>query len=64
MSADMDIGMLVFVADAHFRAAPKRTIIAAWLLGRHQRFEHLGTRFRLAWWRDTPYLLTVKGEFG
>ncbi|WP_158243221.1 hypothetical protein [Acidimangrovimonas sediminis] len=52
--------MLVLVAGLHFRSARLRTRAAAWLFGRHQPFEHIGYRGRIAWWRDRPYLLTFR----
>lgn len=59
MRGDLETGTLVLVANAQFRQARWHTVVAAWAFGRHERFEHLGTRFRIAWWRGTPYLLRV-----
>jgi len=58
MTQDYDIGMLVLVANGHYKAARWRTILAAWLFGEHRVFRHMGRRMRISFYREIPYLLT------
>ncbi len=60
MSADYDLGMLTLCANAYWKAATWPRRIAAVLLGQHQVFEHLGTRMRISFYQETPYLITIK----
>lgn len=55
-----DIGMLVLVSNAHFKSAGYLLLARVWLLGRHQKFTHLGMRARIAFYQDVPYLLTFR----
>ncbi len=52
--------MLIFVSNAHFKAARWWTLAAAWVFGRHRIVRHLGREGRIAFWRGTPYLLTFR----
>jgi len=57
---DYDIGMLALVANEHWKQASWLTRAAAWALGHHQVFEHLDRRFRISFFRDRPFLLTIR----
>ncbi|RUS64883.1 hypothetical protein EGN72_02510 [Pseudorhodobacter sp. E13] len=57
---DYDLGMLGLVADQHWQNAGWLRRIAAILFGRHLSYVHLGFRFRVSFWRETPYLLTIR----
>lgn len=52
--------MLIFVANAHFKAARWWVLAAAWVFGRHRIVRHLGREGRIAFWRGKPYLLTFR----
>ena len=55
-----DVGNLVLMANLFFQQASLKTVVAAWLLGRHEVFCHLGKRCRISIWRGRPYLLSFK----
>ena len=57
---DEAAAMLILVANEHFKVAHWRTLAAAWVFGRHRIVRHLGREGRVAFWRDTPYLLTFR----
>ena len=57
---DLDIGMLVLVANEHWKRATWIKRLAAWLFGRHQVVEHLGCRLRLSFLHGTPFLLSIR----
>lgn len=60
MSGDYDIGMLVLCANLHWKEASWSRRLAATLFGRHQVFEHLGARLRISFFRELPYLVTIR----
>ena len=53
-------GTLILVGNAHFKEARWWTLAAAWVFGKHRIVLHLGREGRVAFWRDTPYLLTFR----
>lgn len=57
---DEAAAMLILVANEHFKGARWWTLAAAWVFGRHRIVRHLGREGRVAFWRDTPYLLTFR----
>lgn len=57
---DEAIALLIFVGAAHFKAARWCVLTAAWIFGRHWILRHLGREGRVAFWRGTPYLLTLR----
>lgn len=57
---DEDAATLILVANLHFKMAGWWTLAAAWIFGRHRIVRHLGREGRIAFWRDTPYLLTFR----
>jgi len=57
---DEAAAMLILVANEHFKVARWWTLAAAWVFGRHRIVRHLGRKGRVAFWRDTPYLLTFR----
>ena len=52
--------MLIFVANAHFKAARWWVLAAAWVFGRHRIVWYLGREGCIAFWRGKPYLLTFR----
>lgn len=55
------ISALMVVADWHWRQGPLWKTALAWLFGRRERLTtHLGDRVTLSWWRDNPYLVSVR----
>lgn len=57
---DMSIATVVLVGDYNWRKGPLWPSICALLAGRRQRFEHLDTRCTVAWWREKPYLISMR----
>lgn len=51
--------MLVLYANGMWKQAGLGLRVSAWLFGRHEVFVHLGRRFRISWFRDVPYLVSV-----
>ncbi|TNF21861.1 MAG: hypothetical protein EP318_06205 [Rhodobacteraceae bacterium] len=61
MSAlDMSYGAKVLVGDDNWRYGPKLPALAAFLFGRRERFEHLGMRCTVAWYKGQPYLIHMR----
>ena len=60
MLKDCDLGMLVLVGHAHWKAASWVHIAGAWLLGQHVVFTHLGRQARISFFCEKPYLLTFR----
>lgn len=60
--ADLSLGTMVLLAADYWRAAPWHKRLAVWALGRRERFEHLGTRLTIGWWRGRPYLVSIREE--
>lgn len=58
--ADLSIGMLTLAADGFWKQAGWPRRIAVVLFGRHQVYQHLGYRLRISFWRDNPYLVTIR----
>lgn len=58
--SDADCGMLILVAQYHFKRASLLTLAAAWLFGRHEIVRHMGRVGRVGFWKGTPYLLTFR----
>lgn len=56
----VSLSMLVLAADCHWREARWWTRAAAWVFGRHRVVRHLGCACRIAIWRGTPYLLSIR----
>lgn len=59
-AADMAYGAKVLVGDYNWRDGPKLPSLAAFLFGRRERFEHLGMRCTIAWWKGEPYLIRMR----
>ncbi len=57
---DAAIGSIVLVGDYNWRKGPVWPSLCALLLGRRQRFDHLGLRCTVAWWREQPFLIRVR----
>ena len=57
--SDMALGAVVLVGDHNWRKGPKWSALAAFLLGRRQRFTHLGMKCTVAWYEDQPYLISI-----
>ena len=57
---DVDIGTFTLVANSFWQSAGWPHRICAVLFGQHQVYEHLGLRFRVSFWRQRPYLVTVR----
>jgi hypothetical protein len=57
---DMVKGARVLAGDDNWRKGPVWPAFCAWLLGRRERFTHLGMRCTVAWWRDKPYLIGLR----
>jgi len=55
--SDAAIGAVVLVGDYNWRKVPLGASLMALLFGKRQRFEHLGKRCTVAWWRSQPYLI-------
>jgi hypothetical protein len=60
MSRDVDLGMLILSAQAHYSQAKWWTLAGAWLFGRHRIVRHLGREGRISFWRGNPYLLSFR----
>lgn len=60
MTRDLEIGALVMLAQRTWQRAPWYRRAAAWTFGQHHVFEHLDLRFRIGFWRDMPYLLSIR----
>tara|TARA_R100000935_G_scaffold16663_1_gene33050 strand:- start:640 stop:912 length:273 start_codon:yes stop_codon:yes gene_type:complete len=58
-SADLSVGSVVLVGDYNWRKGPLWPSLCALVLGRRQRFTHLGMHCTVAWWRDRPYLIGI-----
>lgn len=58
--SDMAIGAIVLVGDYNWRDGPWLPATMAFLFGQRQRFEHLGMRCTVAWWRGDPYLIWLR----
>lgn len=55
------VSALMVVADWHWRRGPPWKAALAWLFGRREQLTtHLGDRATLSWWRNTPYLVSVR----
>lgn len=59
-ASDLAYGAVVLVGDHNWRRGPKLAAALAFLLGRRQRFEHLGMRCLVAWRKDKPYLISIR----
>ncbi|MFB9148743.1 hypothetical protein [Roseovarius ramblicola] len=57
---DMVKGAKVLVGDENWRKGPVWLAFWAFLFGRRERFEHLDMRCTIAWWRDKPYLVSIR----
>jgi hypothetical protein len=57
---DLSIGAVVLVGVYNWRKGPLWPSICALFAGKRQRFEHLGMRCTVAWWRDKPYLIGMR----
>jgi hypothetical protein len=57
---DQTIGDRVMAAQARYMFGPFRSVLAAWLFGRHEVITHLGYRFRLSTWRGREFLLAAR----
>ena len=57
---DMVKGAKVMVGDENWRKGPVWPAFCAFLFGQRERFEHLGMRCTIAWWRDKPYLVSIR----
>ena len=60
MRGDAATGSVVLVGDYNWRRGPFRRALGAYLFGRRERFVHLGMRCTVAWWRDQPYLISMR----
>ena len=60
MMDHMAIGTVVLVGDYNWRKGPFWPAVCATLFGKRQRFEHLGNRCTVAWWKDQPYLIGLR----
>jgi len=58
--SDMALGSVVLVGDHNWRKGPMWRALAAFLLGRRQRFVHLNMRCTVAWYKDQPYLINIR----
>lgn len=60
---DLNIGAVVLVGDHNWRKGPRLHVLCARLFGRTARFEHLGLKVKIKWWREKPYLVhACEGE--
>lgn len=57
---DMAIGTITLVGDYNWRKGPMWPSICAFLFGRRQRYVHLDMRCTVAWWKDQPYLISLR----
>ena len=57
--SDMALGAVVLVGDHNWRKGPTWPALAAFLLGRRQRFIHLGMKCTVAWHKGKPYLIWI-----
>lgn len=55
--SDASTGAVVLVGDYNWRKGPLWPSLCALVMGRRQRFTHLGKRCTVAWWREQPYLV-------
>ncbi len=60
MMGDMALGAVVLVGDHNWRKGPMWRALAAFLLGRRQRFVHLGMKCTVAWYKDQPFLINLR----
>lgn len=58
--SELALGSVVLIGDLNWRKGPVRHAIAAFLFGRRDRFDHLGMRCTVAWWRNQPYLVRFR----
>lgn len=56
---DLQLGVVTLVGDWNWRRGPKWKAACALVLGRRQRYEHLGKRMVVSWWRGQPYLIRL-----
>lgn len=57
---DIDLGMLILAAQAHYAQARWWKLAMVWAFGRHRIVRHLGREGRVAFWRGNPYLLSFR----
>ena len=60
MADDAVLGAKVLVGNRNWKAAGLWTALRVILFGRIERFEHLGCRIILRWWRGEPYLTSIE----
>lgn len=60
MAEDLNLGVLVLVANDHWRKASllKRTLV--FLFARRDKFDHLGNRMVVGHWFGKPFLISIK----
>ncbi|PCH70269.1 MAG: hypothetical protein COC12_08420 [Rhodobacteraceae bacterium] len=57
---DYAYGYAVMAGDDNWRKGPLWRSAMAFLFGRRHRFEHLGMRCTIAWWKDEPFLISMR----
>ena len=57
---DLAMGAITLVGDHNWRRGPKWRAALAFVFGRWRRYEHLGMRLWVSWWRDQPYLIAIR----
>jgi hypothetical protein len=58
--SDLSIGTVVLVGDYNWRKGLLWPSLCALVMGRRQRFTHLGMGCTVAWWRGQPYLIRMR----
>lgn len=61
MSAqDAATGAITLVGNHNWKRAPLALRAVVLLFGRYERFDHLGKRMSVFWWRGQPYLALIR----
>lgn len=54
------VGVIVLAGDHLWRNATRIQKLRVWWAGRREDVEHLGMICRIHWWRDQPYLVSIR----
>ncbi|WP_282094327.1 hypothetical protein [Epibacterium ulvae] len=54
---DWETGYVVLIGDHNWRKGSIFKACMAYVFGRRDRFEHLGMRCTVAWYKGKPYLI-------
>jgi hypothetical protein len=57
---EMRRGIVIFAGDYNWRKGPKIMALRALLFGRTERFESLGMRATVKWFKGQPYLIRFR----